>query len=127
MGFQKTVLIVALVILTLAIIVMATVISNNESKKKWPPEVATCPPFYKVHGENGIISCKLDASDAIGNGDSNCQTKQMTVAGDNSKFISDQDKCNWANGCGVHWDGITTSDCSTRDATTTLVNNIKKN
>ena len=60
MGFQKTVLIVALVILTICIIFISTVISKNESKKQWPPETGTCPPYYIVSTDDSGVSCKRD-------------------------------------------------------------------
>ena len=130
MGFQKTVLIVALVILTLAVIVMATVISNNESKKKWPPEIATCPPYYKAQGDatTKSISCvRTDGYPTIGNGGTNCKEYEMTDSNDASKFISDKKKCEWAKGCGIQWDGITASDCTTRSSDSLPVNKIKTN
>ena len=131
MGFQKTVLIVALVILTLSIIVMATIISKNESDKKWPPEISTCPPYYSTvrDPQTNILQCKLDVddpnapkADPIGTIDQskypNCTdtVKKIldlqTTAG--NTIISEKQRCEWANKCGIVWDGISHKDCGTR-------------
>lgn len=112
MGFQKTVLIIALVILTLCIIFIATVISKNEGNKKWPPETATCPPYYIVTKDN---TCIRDP-DAPKIGESNTQCDTFNLRSSGNAYKSDRDKCMWANECKIHWDGISAVDCNDRDA-----------
>tara|TARA_B100000674_G_scaffold394557_1_gene338906 strand:+ start:725 stop:1111 length:387 start_codon:yes stop_codon:yes gene_type:complete len=122
MGFQKTVLIVALVILTICIIFVATVISKNESNKKWPPEVATCPPYYFVKntpagegplGVNGMTICERDPN-APKIGEDNNMCKRLVITQGGKAFGSDRSKCNWANNCKIQWDGISSPDCGKR-------------
>ena len=113
MGFQKTVLIIALVILTIAIIFISTVISKNEANKVWPPEVGTCPPYYIVSTEDGV-KCKRDPnSPRIGEDNQSCNMLNLK---DGNNFISDKAKCEWANSCKIQWDGISSPDCNIRNA-----------
>ena len=114
MGFQKTVLIVALVILTICIIFISTVISKNESKKQWPPEIGTCPPYYVVSTENGGVSCERDPNaPTIGENNGNCNRLNLK---EGTNFISDKTKCEWSNTCKIQWDGISSPDCNNRSA-----------
>ena len=114
MGFQKTVLIIALVILTIAIIFISTVISKNESNKKWPPEVGTCPPYYVVSTENGEVKCKRDPNaPRIGEAVGSCNMLNLKQG---DTIISDKQKCEWANSCKIQWDGISSPDCNVRSA-----------
>jgi hypothetical protein len=111
MGFQKTVLIIALVILTFSIIFIATVISKNEANKQWPPETATCPPYYIVTKDN---TCERDPNaPKIGTTNSQCDTFNLKSS---SGIKSDRDKCLWANECKIHWDGVSAVDCNDRSA-----------
>ena len=113
MGFQKTVLIVALVILTICIIFIATVISKNESNKKWPPEVGTCPPYYITKNIDGGTVCERDPNaPRIGENSANCNKISLSMGG--KPTISDKQKCEWANTCKIQWDGISSTDCNLR-------------
>lgn len=119
MGFQKTVLILALVILTITVIFIATVISKNESKKKWPPEVGTCPPYYIVSTENGELKCKRDPNaPRIGESATSCNILNLKQG---NTVISDKAKCDWANNCKIQWDGISSPDCNVRSALPNIV------
>jgi hypothetical protein len=114
MGFQKTVLIVALVILTICIIFISTVISKNESKKLWPPETGTCPPYYIVSTDDSGVSCKRDPNGPkIGEISGSCDKLNLSQG---TNFISDKSKCEWSNTCKIQWDGISSPDCNTRSA-----------
>jgi hypothetical protein len=136
MGFQKTVLIVALVILTLSIIVMGTIISKNESSKKWPPEVSTCPPYYSTVRDTStsVLQCKLDSDNPNApkvnpNKENNCTNGTVFNLQENpgNTIISEQDRCIWANNCGIVWDGISHKDCSTRNNQPEILNEAVKN
>jgi len=104
MGFQKIVLIIALVILTGCIIFIASMISSNEANKKWPPEVGTCPPYYESKvDETGDLIC-----DYIREGpasiDINSICKSFPI-GSETKGTPCK-KCCWAKNCGIQWDGV---------------------
>ena len=138
MGFQKTVLIVALVILTLAIITMATVISKNESEKKWPPEIGTCPPYYVTSlNSDGKLECKLDPDNpnapkvipgnAALQGNTECK-KYVLQANTGNTINSQKDRCEWAKGCNVIWDGIYNGKggCDDKNGTPEIINSPEK-
>tara|TARA_Y100001970_G_C14253363_1_gene873398 strand:+ start:5916 stop:6278 length:363 start_codon:yes stop_codon:yes gene_type:complete len=119
MGFQKTVLIIALVILTIAIIFIATIISKNESNKIWPPETGTCPPYYTVSTENNEVKCKRDPNaPRIGESVDSCNMLNLKQG---ETMISDKAKCEWSNACKIQWDGISSPDCNVRSALPNIV------
>jgi hypothetical protein len=98
-GFQKTVLMVALIILTVTLAIIGVLLYNNQTEIKFPPEIGNCPDYYTAD-ENNKCQNTLDLK--VNN--PNCNT------GDFSSFTGDdanKNKCNWAKTCGVTWDGIT--------------------
>ena len=101
--FQKNVFIIALVILSFSLIFIAAVISDKESGKKFPAETSTCPPYYSVvkDEEDGSLHCKLN--DNFNVGEEKCKKFALHK---NGKLQSDFDKCEWAKGCNITWDGV---------------------
>jgi len=112
MGFQKTILIIALVILSISIIVLGSFISKKDKEKMWPPESSTCPPYYDLSYNNlGEIHCNgdnfgFDSSvdiSGVGNHHANCASF-MVQDGSGVKMNSDQ-KCQFVETCKVNWEG----------------------
>jgi len=116
MGFQKIVLIIALVILTFCIIFISSMISSTQANRKWPPEVATCPPYFGVEKSNtnpGKLKCQLVPNGPVpGSGVANCKLFELA---NGITPTTDCQKCKWANQCGIQWDGITSANCSKID------------
>ena len=109
MGFQKNVLVVALVILVIAIVFMAAIIQASEEKKKWPPEISTCPPYYKlVHeGDERIPHCQfIDSNRVIGDPDGGGNECRKFSLMEGNRRRDNNWKKTWAQRCKVHWDGI---------------------
>ena len=106
MGFQKNVLIVALVILVLAIIIMSAVIQASEGKKKWPPEISTCPPYYKLTYDDNVPHCEfIDRNRTIGTPDESTDCKKFSLV-QGGRPAGASWKKTWAQRCKVNWDGI---------------------
>ena len=106
--FQKIVLISAIIILIiiLALIVYAL---NRSSFSVWPPLVGDCPDFWVDLSGNGGQCTNVHN---LGNG--NCKPlssqKYLTMDFTQPIFTGGNSLCakyQWANNCGVTWDGIT--------------------
>ena len=106
-SFQKTILIIALIILILALLFIGITI-KQANKEQWPPIIGDCPDYWMDVSGNGsqcvnvkdLGTCKPDT---IG-------TKHTTMDFTTSAFTGANGLCSkytWANKCGVSWDGIT--------------------
>jgi len=113
MGFQKVVLIIALVIFSFSLLFIAAMISKNNSKKKWPPETATCPPFFEVRENSGQIQCKQINEERYT--ENKCKMFPSGIT-ESLTDKSNSEKCTWANSCGIVWDGITQKNGSCDEA-----------
>ena len=118
-GFQKVVLIIALVIFSISILFIAAMIANNNSKKKWPPETASCPPYFEVVDvkKDGKIvgkrceQLKNSTGDAIPiaypNDASGVACNVYPSGTETLSSKTNKQKCDWATKCNIVWDGIT--------------------
>ena len=97
MSFQKVVLTIAIVILILCLIVLAILMWNSKNELAFPPEIGTCPDYFIMKDHEGKDSCYNEKG--LGNGSSDCL---WGTFGDTKK-----DKKEWAESCGLTWDGIT--------------------
>jgi hypothetical protein len=109
MFFQKTILIIATIIL----IVMLTFIGISLSKSKyavsWPPIVGDCPDYWvdlSGNGEHCFNSKSLGICNIPTLEDKN--TMNFNIAPYNSYDNGLCAKYKWATDCKVTWDGITT-------------------
>ena len=106
MEFQKTVLIIALVILVITLVLLSAIISNKAKNKEWPPEISTCPPYYRVQTNDdgmGSTCVRVDENRKIGDDSDNCATLPLFENGKPKTFAQ---KREWAEGCRIKWDGI---------------------
>ena len=97
-GFQRTVLIVAAVMLVISLVVLATLIRSASQDVKWPPQSATCPDYWS---ETAANVCNSINGQNIGGSSG----KDLTVGG--KGLATPQQKCDWAMKNKVMWDGIT--------------------
>jgi hypothetical protein len=105
--YQKIVIAVASITLIVLLIVIGYSIHSTTSTTAWPPIVNNCPDYWKDYSGNGeqcvnahhLGTCNIPTPD-----DRNA--KNFNTA----PFMGDMGTCekyNWANACGVTWDGIT--------------------
>jgi len=97
--FQRTVLIIATVILILSLIVLGILLWNSRNELQYPPEVGNCPDYFVMRKKQGQDMCYNQQG--LGNAHS-----QDCTWGD-FKDQSKREKKAWATKCGVTWDGIT--------------------
>ena len=116
MGFQKTVLMVALVILSITIIVLSIFISRKDDEKIWPPESSTCPPYYDIsYNEDGTFckdafgihdgSSTIDISAVVIQGATINNCEKFYVESTSGKKMNSDQKCSFVEKCKVNWEG----------------------
>ena len=106
MSFQKTVSIVALGFLIIALCVVAYMSHMSNKKVKYPPVTAECPDFWEVKEVEDHSVC-VNTKQL---GKQECH-KQMRF--DVSPWTGETGLCrkkNWARECDLSWDGITNMD-----------------
>ena len=107
--FQKTVSIVAICILVLALIFVATMLVvqlNNPGK--FPPYSSTCPDYWNMETQDDGTDVCVNSNNLGKIEHSGC--KQLEP--NNSIFTGDSGDCNkynYAKQCSVTWDGISNS------------------
>ena len=110
MSFQKTVLIIALIVLSVMLFFIALAMKGLKKSQEYPPEVSECPDYWtkNVQGVcnpiNGLNSNNSQPFKTI-----DPSNKQEIV--DNTKvcnlYKGDEDKAAYAQACGIEWDGLT--------------------
>jgi len=111
--FQKIVLFAAIIILIIALVFIGITLSYSK-EQTWPPMVPDCPDYWSVDGSGNCVNVK-DLGTCPPKGDS----KHLVMDFSKDPYAGTQGTCNkynWANRCGVSWDGITygvTNPCQT--------------
>ena len=125
MTFQKTVIIVATVLLICCLIFIGVSLYQSKYSAQFPPVTGTCPDYWVDVGagkdlgsdKKGKTHCVApgysndgkDISPPIhgyGNNTGNCKSKWVS----SKEPLSQSDVCDykkWANKCNVSWDGVT--------------------
>lgn len=104
-NFQKMTLIFAGVLLLICIVIILLIFLFPNTKQVWPPLVANCPDYFTDENgdgskcENNLRLGILDKPNC--KGPYNFNTSPYIGSGGNCE------KYNWANNCGLTWDGIT--------------------
>ena len=57
MAFQKTVLVIALVLLIISLVVIGLLIKSATLSAKFPPETCKCPDYLKAQLSDGTLTC----------------------------------------------------------------------
>lgn len=105
MNFQKSVLVVAIILLIICLVLIGIALYNNKYSTEFPPVVANCPDYWiqKPTTDQNSITCYN-----IKNlGKSQCE-KTMDFSG--STWTGNEGLCNkfrWASTCNLTWDGVT--------------------
>ena len=117
-SFNKTVLIVACVLLILGLILIGVFISKNIEKAAYPPVVGDCPDYWDVsYNSDNIKTCTSNSINTstgttrtpFNGTTASCQSypvSNFTNAGTSVDDIICA-KYTWAKECNIHWDGIT--------------------
>jgi len=107
MNFQKTVIVVAIIILIVALIFVGISLKKSEENEIWPPIIGDCPDYWVDLSGNGgacFNSKSLGKCNLPGTKEKNTMDfTTQTFTGQNGTCA----KYTWAKGCGVTWDGIT--------------------
>ena len=119
MNIQKMVLSVAIGILIIMLVIIGMALSKASYEDTWPPIVGDCPDYWVDMSGNGE-SCLN--SHSLGRCNIPTEGAPGTMNFNQSPFTGDNGTCskyNWATGCGVTWDGITSGISNPCDTSTT--------
>jgi len=118
--FQRTILIVAIVVLLIAFTVIGLILAYSTNKSKWPPVIASCPDYWiAADPTNNLITQNIPAPNSKGSYCVNVKNLGTCPSGEKSNLIMDFNvapyngansscaKYTWAKNCGISWDGIT--------------------
>ena len=118
-GFQKTVLIIAIIVLIITLVVLGFVLNSGD--ETWPPLVPVCPDWWIADGSGNNTTC-INVKD-LGVCSAQSGKKHQSMNFNSAPYTGDNGTCakyTWANKCQVTWDGITygvQNPCSTTDTT----------
>tara|TARA_B100001758_G_C18416996_1_gene621070 strand:- start:24542 stop:24883 length:342 start_codon:yes stop_codon:yes gene_type:complete len=101
-AFQKTIALVALVILILGLILVAILLIVQANSQVFPPYSSTCPDYWDLDAKTGdkCMNIRNLGNTAI----AGCKQLQPSYfTGSNA----DCDKLTYATHCNITWDGIT--------------------
>ncbi len=104
--FQKTILIIAIIILILSFILFAFAI-NYSKNNSWPPIVPSCPDYWLVDGSGNNVKC-INIKD-LGSCPPLSGDKHLIMDFNEAPYIGSNGNCSkytWANNCNLAWDGI---------------------
>jgi len=106
-GFQKIVLIGAIIILIIALIFIGIALSYSKNKM-WPPMVPSCPDYWQIDGSGNNTTC-TNIKD-LGSCPSQSGQPHLVMNFNNPAFTGANGLCakyTWAKNCNISWDGIT--------------------
>ena len=119
MIFQKMVLTAAIVILIIMLVIIGMSLSKASYEDTWPPIVGDCPDYWVDMSGNGEACLN---SHSLGRCNIPTEGENGTMNFNQSPFTGDNGTCskyNWATGCKVTWDGITSGISNPCDTSTT--------
>ena len=113
MSFQKIILTIAAILLIIILVVIGITLSKASDSDSWPPIVGECPDYWidmSGNGQQCVNTHNLGTCNA------------STMNFDQAPYNSSDGTCakyNWANACGITWDGITYGVKNPCDTSTT--------
>ena len=115
-SFNKTVIISAMIILIIALSILAVFVAKTLSESKFPPIESDCPDYWDVEFRGNKTVCVNNTNINSYTNVSRKNRKKCTIYpankfydnGKNSKNVLCK-KYNWADQCGIVWDGVTNS------------------
>jgi energy-coupling factor transporter transmembrane protein EcfT len=116
-GFQKTVLLFAIIIL-IGLLVFIGVSLKKKETQDWPPVIGDCPDYWvDTSGNGGNCVNVLN----LGTCPSSKANTPLNVNFSTSNYQGSNGLCNkynYAQQCGITWDGITYGGSSTNPCNT---------
>lgn len=112
MTFQKTVLYTALIILILLLGFIAIMLRNSKTDVVFPPVVNQCPDYWLSTAKDVCVDTHSLAVVESCYTNSGSKEKDFTTS-DYEGPSGQKAKLQWANACGVQWDGITNNHALT--------------
>jgi len=109
-NYNKTVLVVASVLLILGLVIIGFFITSAQKNSTYPPVIGDCPDYWDVgYNTTNKKICTNRRSINSGRASNDCRTypvASFSVAGtSDNDIICEKNK--WAKRCNIHWDGIT--------------------
>jgi hypothetical protein len=107
MNFQKTIAVLALIILILLLVWIGVSLTKSSGSKSWPPIIGDCPDYWldlSGSGEACFNAKRLGNCNIPSKGNPNAMNFNI------NPFNSSNGECakyKWAKACGLTWDGIT--------------------
>ena len=92
MSFQKTVLIIALIIFSIMLFFIALAMKGLKKSQQYPAEISECPDYWVKNEDN---ACVPVGNHNKGNNAANC-----------GSYIGTEEKKQFASECGIEWDGV---------------------
>ena len=106
-SFQKTIIVVAVVLLIGALMFFGATLSNAKSEEDFPPVVAKCPDYWVAENDENDDT-KTICKNVQNLGNVACQS-EINFA-DYENLQTSCDKSKWAKMCNLQWEGITDKD-----------------
>lgn len=106
-SFQQTIIFCAIVILIISFIFISFTLIYGKKNGYWNPVIGDCPDYWIDISGNGDSCVNVKNLGTCKPADGN---KHLTMNFNSSIFTDTNSKCakyNWANSCGLSWDGIT--------------------
>jgi hypothetical protein len=100
-GFQKLILIIALIVLLISLLFIGISIHYSRNKT-WPPSIPSCPDYWISEGTDKDAKCINVQNLGV------CKAKTMNF--NNAPYVGSNGNCakyTWANNCNIAWDGLT--------------------
>jgi hypothetical protein len=107
-GFQKIVLIIMFILLIIVLVLVGITLYKKNTNQVWPPNIGDCPDFWLDMSGNG--SRCVNVKDLGTCNGSVAKGEHLTMDFSVAPYIGSSGNCakyNWANDCGIAWDGIT--------------------
>jgi len=105
--FQRIIIIVAVILLIISLVLIGILMNNNKKTEQWPPLIGDCPDYWIDTSGNGSKCVNVQN---LGKCTSSPDPGIFSMDFTTSDYIGSRGLCNkynWANTCGVSWDGIT--------------------
>ena len=105
MNFYKIICIIAIIILIVSLAGVGVALQNSTKDVIYPPNISKCPDFYTYNEVSGCTTIYKNSND------SDCNNVYFTDITYNNPGMGKTSglckKKEWAQSCGVNWDGIT--------------------
>jgi hypothetical protein len=106
-GFQKIILLLAIVILMIALILIGIALSYSKNQQ-WPPIVPNCPDYWKADGSGNNTTC-TNIKD-LGSCPAPSGQQHLVMNFNDPLFTGTNGSCakyTWAKNCNISWDAVT--------------------